>query len=109
MAPIVDLTQKIVLGITTQNVLDWLYLLFTILIFIIGFYVYFKAEGDRKILLIALGFLFFFIAGWANITDLFDKDLLTPWATVFNFLGALCVLIAVEPLNAIKHYQKSRV
>lgn len=106
MAPIIDLTGQIALGITTGDILNWLYLIFTILIFVVGFYVYFKVEKTTKILLIALGFLFFFIAGLDSILgNALSNNLIAPWAVVFDFIGALLVLIAVEPVKAVKHYQ----
>ena len=110
MAPILDLSTKIANIISIGQILDILYLLFTILIFVVGFYVYFKvkAEKDKKILLIALGFFFFFLASLANFTTLFDDNLITPWATVFNFLGGLLVLIAVEPMKMYNALKKKR-
>lgn len=99
MAPLLDLSSKIANIISIGDILNILYLIFTILIFVVGFYVYFKVEKDKKILLIALGFFFFFLASLATFTDLFDKNLITPWATVCNFIGGLLVLIAVEPMK----------
>ncbi len=115
MSAIIDLSGKIIGDITTGDILNWLYLIFTILIFVVGFYVYFKVEKDMKTFLIALGFLLFFIGGLASISigtnvlfSFLDKDLLTPWQITFNFLGALAVLIAVEPLQALKTFRKNR-
>lgn len=104
MAPIIDLSQTNNI-ISASEILGLLYLIFTILIFVVGFYVYFKVEKDRKTLLIAVGFLFFFIAGFQNVTTFFSDNLLKPWNIIFDFLGALCVLIAVEPLKALNNYR----
>ena len=104
MGAIIDLTKTNNV-ISAGQILGILYLIFTVLIFAIGFYVYFKIEKERKILLIAIGFLFFFIASFAGVTNFFDDNLITPWATVFDFLGGLLVLIAVEPMKALNHYR----
>jgi hypothetical protein len=92
-----------------EDILNILYLIFTILIFVVGFYVHFKIEKDQKIFLIALGFLFFFIAALASFNlggnfffGVLDNDILTPWSLTFNFLGVLVVLIAVEPWKALR-------
>lgn len=106
MAPLIDLGQGIIGDISTGDILGFLYLVFTILIFVVGFYYYFKIEKDTKILLIALGFLFFFLAGLDHpLGDLFSNNLINPWPTVMYFLGSLMVLIAVEPLKVFKHIQ----
>ncbi len=104
MGAIIDLSQTNNV-ISAGQILGLLYLIFTILIFVVGFYVYFKVAKERKTLLIAIGFLFFFIASFAGVTTFFDDNLLKPWAVIFDFLGGLCVLIAVEPLKALNHYR----
>ncbi len=75
-------------------------LLFTVLyalIVVVGFYLYFQKEKELRILLIALGFLFFFIASLNSVISLFEDLLINPWAPVWNFLGALVIFISIEP------------
>lgn len=110
--PILDLSSKLVSNITYNQVLNLIYLIFLILIFVVGFYNYIKVEKETKTLLIALGFFFFFLAGLAEfklgnnyVFDFLNKDLIYNWLIFWDFIGGLCVLIAVEPIKAFNHFR----
>lgn len=83
------------------DIINWGYLILTLLIFILGFYAYFvKDEKDRKNLLISLTFFFFFLAGLQSTFAFLNNDILNPWSGFFLFVGAICAFIAAEPWKA---------
>lgn len=82
------------------DVLSLLFAIVSALIVVLGLYIYFKKEHEMKFLLIGLGFLFFALSGLGGFTTIFDDNILTPWGTIMNFIGAILILLAIEPWKA---------
>ena len=93
--------MDVLLNIGNADLLNLLFLVLTLLIWVLGLYKYFmKGEKVMKELLIALTFFFFFVAGLSGTFGFLETDILSPWGTFWNFIAAVCAFFAAEPWKA---------
>lgn len=89
--------------------LDFINILFPLIIALAALYSYFTVEKDNDKLFLGIGFLFLVIAGLLgaffadeSITDLLNEDEVIYFYTIFYFLGYLIILLMVKPWQLIK-------
>ena len=80
-----------------ESLLGILFTIMSLLVIILGLYIYFTKDRELKILLIALAFLFFALSGLETASPGLFNGLIAPWSVTMNFLGALVAFIAIEP------------